>query len=506
MLSRIRGSLLLACFGTQLAIVFPIILAGRLYIDDLGRSAEGYRGWSGVGRPLADALFFFANLGDPAVNVFPLNQIFAAGLIALASVLLADIFSLEGPLAVAIGTLPLGGQPYFLENYSYAFDSLTMAAGLVCSVAASYLVLQKRGTWPAIASSLLIFASLCLYQQTVTAFFLIIATVLATRPSSREQVFAVIITSFSANTIAMLLYKLLVRIPPGGYAAVRFKIMFFSELPEGVVENLANYWMTLYNHWGRSAFGVCAFLILIIGTYLAVRSFSTQGTKFNHYVTRPLVIVVLGLSVLLSFGVFLLIKHAVFVPRFFIGVGVILSVFNLIILANTNEAIRQRSAGYAFAFLCRVPVFVLAYTLIVVAFAYGRASASQKDFEMSLLTRLVHDVDISGISSDVKSISILGTIPMSATLANTGRKFPAVLSLVPRHVDNDWVWGNVELKHFGLSLNYAPQSIKVRSLLNYAPQSIEIRSLIDSGSLPPLFKGRDYELYKYQDVLIVNFR
>ena len=417
MRSKIHVNLLLACFGAQLAIVFPIILAGRMYIDDLGRSAEGYRRWSDAGRPLADALFFFANLGDPAVNVFPLNQLFAAALIAFACVLLADIFRLKRPLAVAIGTLPLGGQPYFLENYSYAFDSLTMAAGLTCSIAASYLILQKRETWNAIASSILILASLCLYQQTVTAFFLVIATVLASHPSPRRQLLAVIVTSLSAITVAIAVYKLLVRIPQG-YGETRSTIWLVSELPEGVAGNLANYWMTLYTHWGGSALGICAFLIVIIGAYLAARSFATQST-INCYVTRPLIIAVLGLSVVLSFGVTLLIKNPFFLPRFFIGVGVILTLFNLIILEHTDDAMHQRSDGYAFALLCRTPVFMLAYTLLIVAFAYGRASASQKDFEMSLLTRLAHDVDISGISSDVRYISIQGTIPMSATLANT---------------------------------------------------------------------------------------
>jgi hypothetical protein len=493
MLSKIRGSLFFACFGTQLLIVFPISLAGRLYIDDLGRSAEGYLGWSGVGRPIADALFYIANLGSPAVDVFPLNQIFAAGFIALAGVLLANIFRLERPLAVAVATLPLGGQPYFLENLSYSFDSLTMSAGLVCSVIASYLVVQKRGSWPVIVSSLMIFITLCLYQQAVTAFYLIIVIVIASQPSSREHVFSVVTASFFASTIAVLLYKLLVTIPPGGYGAKSSTLWPFSEFPEGILENLTKYWMLLYDHWGHSVFGVCALLVIVVGIHLATRSFSARRTTLNYYVAYPLTIVALGLSVCLSFGISLLIKDVHFFPRFFIGVGVILSLFNLIILQNTSEAISQRSDGYTLAFLFRTPVFFLAYTLVVVAFAYGRASALQKEFEMSFLTRLVHDIDISSLSVDMKSIGFIGTIPMAPTLKNTGKKFPVVLSLVPRHVENDWVWGRAQMKYFGLSLEYIPLPV-------------ETRSLATNGSLPSLFKGMDYELYRHDDVLVVYFR
>lgn len=493
MLMKSRGNLFFACFATQLLIVIPIILAGRLYIDDLRRSAEGELGWWRVGRPLADALFFFANLGSPAVDVFPLNQILGAGFIAFAGVLLAEMFRLKRPMLVAVATLPLGGQPYFLENLSYSFDSLTMTAGLLASVIGSYLVLQKRGTWPVIASALMIFGALCLYQQTVIAFFLIIVVVIASRPSSREHLFLIVGTSFFVSATAVLSYKLFITIPSEGYAEQAAKLWPLPELAEGIIENTVKYWMTLHKHWGQSVFGGCALIVIAVGMYLATQSFSARRSTYRSYATYSLILFVLSFSIVFSFGIPLFIKDVEFVPRFFIGVGVVLSLFSFIICAHTDQALSRRVPPRAWAFFLRGTVFLLAYTLVVTAFAYGRASALQKEFEISFLTRLVHDIDTSGLSADIKSIAFHGAIPMAATLKNTGKKFPAILSLVPRHINNDWYWGSKQMKHFGLSLKGLPLPV-------------EVRSLIDKGALPPLFSGMDYELFQYHDLLVVYLK
>lgn len=53
--------------------VLPIILTGRLYIDDLGRTLYGYSGWGLNGRPLSDAIMQTMSLGGELLDLSPLN-------------------------------------------------------------------------------------------------------------------------------------------------------------------------------------------------------------------------------------------------------------------------------------------------------------------------------------------------------------------------------------------------------------------------------------------------
>ena len=61
---------------TALLAILPIILFVPRYVDDYGRSTEGYLNWTKEGfRPLADVIYYLFNLGEPATALAPLAQL-----------------------------------------------------------------------------------------------------------------------------------------------------------------------------------------------------------------------------------------------------------------------------------------------------------------------------------------------------------------------------------------------------------------------------------------------
>jgi hypothetical protein len=168
-----------AAFAANSFACLPLIFVNRPLLDDMGRSIEGYLAWVADGRPLASVFFYLINLGKPAVNLAPLGQILALAILAMACVSLAASFQMRNPIQAAIGTLPLGANPYFLENLSYQFDAPLMAAAVLCAVVAANILSKDGGV--RFSSCLFLVAALMLYQPAVCTFLVIILIDTASR-------------------------------------------------------------------------------------------------------------------------------------------------------------------------------------------------------------------------------------------------------------------------------------------------------------------------------------
>jgi len=111
-------------------ILAPILRADRYYVDDWGHALLGYSQWANDGRPLTDLLMRILGGHPPLVDFSPLPQIGAIAVLSYLSVLVARKFKLCGAVIAALATLPLGANPFFLENLSFKFDSLPMALSM----------------------------------------------------------------------------------------------------------------------------------------------------------------------------------------------------------------------------------------------------------------------------------------------------------------------------------------------------------------------------------------
>lgn len=111
-----RSKKFLLCITLIYSIgISAIVRADFLYLDDLGRTLYGYRGWENFSRFSSNILSGILNGGRLLSDISPLTQLLAAVIMGLAASILAYTFS-EGGGDKAWCTLcryPSGAQPVF---------------------------------------------------------------------------------------------------------------------------------------------------------------------------------------------------------------------------------------------------------------------------------------------------------------------------------------------------------------------------------------------------------
>src|SRR5699024_10528602 len=111
--------------GIFLVGISAILKANFNYIDDMGRIADGYRGWNNFSRFVSTSLSVMIHANDHLADISPLTQLIAVLILSLSGIILLYIvyerkaFSFSELLAL----IPIGLNPYFLECISYKFDA-----------------------------------------------------------------------------------------------------------------------------------------------------------------------------------------------------------------------------------------------------------------------------------------------------------------------------------------------------------------------------------------------
>lgn len=105
------------------------------------------------------------------LDLAPLPQLFAIALLSWTGVLVARRFAIVSPVMAALLTLPLGAQPFVLENLSYRFDAPFMALALPCALLPIVIKRAGKAGWGLGTFSLI--ACLNLYQPAITAFLVV---------------------------------------------------------------------------------------------------------------------------------------------------------------------------------------------------------------------------------------------------------------------------------------------------------------------------------------------
>lgn len=73
--------------------ISAILRANFNYFDDMGRVAEGYRGWDNFGRYISYYLSILIHADNYLTDISPLPQLIAVAIMALAGVIVQDAIS-----------------------------------------------------------------------------------------------------------------------------------------------------------------------------------------------------------------------------------------------------------------------------------------------------------------------------------------------------------------------------------------------------------------------------
>lgn len=416
-------------------ILYPILRANRTFNDDLKRALIGHTGWDSNGRPLTTLLMKLMQCYDSAlVDISPLAQILAVAVLAWVGVQIARRYAIRSPWMAALVAFPLGAQPFFLENLSFKFDSLSMSlAVLLALLPVLTLGHHRRGWWLGVLS---LFGALNFYQPAINAYliFVLLDVVLAQLANAPvglwlKQFFGRVLQ----GGLTMLLYQVIVASHIHGWVGRRTeKINSLAELPL-IKKNITGFFQFINDSFNQQWWSyflpllcVLLFFPLVIGVHYGLKR-RAEHPSWQCLALLVSSLLLPALALLSLGGPMLLLRIPEFTPRVMMGVGAVL-VAGLITM---QAALAQwhRSARWTLAAGC-----MLAMGMCSIASAYGNALGEQKAYEDRIAANLADDLAELRVSQGVREFLLDGTIGFSPITTHVADEFPIVNSLISPYI------------------------------------------------------------------------
>lgn len=416
-------------------ILLPILRADRYFNDDLVRVLDGNFGWSHNGRPLANLLMRALELGGQRlIDIAPLPQLLAGAALAWIGALTARRFDLRSPWLAALVVLPLGAQPFFLENLSYRFDALCMALAIL--FAALPVLIARPGFGRALLGMLALLASLCLYQPAITVFavFVVLEAALALLHEGTTARAIVRVAALRAGQLllAMLLYSWLFEPSIEGWVRDHGQVVSVGQSAL-VLDNAQRYagfiWSAFNPRW-RILFLAVALLAALLPTLaLFWRSRrrepdARRRSVMARYALEPL----LWLAALpAAVGPMLLLADPVMMPRVLVGVGALIAA----LFIRLAVVLRDQRWSPRWVMLL---AGAWALGMVVMAAAFGNAAGAQRRYEDAIAVRLMDDLAELHATRSLRGHAALGSAGRAPVVEHAQRQFPLLRWLVPSYL------------------------------------------------------------------------
>ncbi|OAT31352.1 phage protein [Buttiauxella brennerae ATCC 51605] len=472
-------------FFAVMFFTLPIIMANFYYIDDNGRSIEGYTNWGIDGRPLADFIMRSINLSSRLVDIFPLNIIVSALLLSLAlSALKADLENNRNKnFLTFIIPLLMVFNIFYLEVFSYRFDSITISTAVMCCVFLSRI--YKSPKIDAIITSALTVAAMSLYQTTINVAIILIIfnlILLAINENKPDIVFRGIAIKVISLISGVLIYYIIV-LPAshsGGNGTDHPGVDFYYALVnifiniDAMTSIVSNF---ILNNNGKY---VLLFLFLLSQISCIILAVSSKKKS----IVISMLMLISPLIVFISmFGVMLTLENILFSPRIYISYGAFsFFSFGVAFLAMPPKASKA-------CYSCLLPI---TYS-VVLSYAYGNTLKSQDLINMNTATKINGDIESIYRGNENVILSFNGIYPTSPVMSNTTSVFPQIKSMIPNYFAN-WWWSFQYMKRIGYTYTYpGPMS---------AEEAISKYNLCSTSNF---VKKSDYSIFMRGNFALIDF-
>lgn len=414
--------------------ISALLRANVNYIDDIGRTARGYKDWGSFSRFLSNGLSTIVHSNSYLTDVSPLAQILAVGILALAGVILLAVLFERKEFTVweVLAAVPIGLNPYFLECLSYKFDAPYMALSILAAILP--LVLIRAGTGIYIAASAVGTVMVCTSYQASTGIFPIVVILLVLRmwmkKTSWKQILQFVAKSVLGYGLGLVFFFLVIMIPADTY--VSSSLPGLGELLPNFVRNLKQYYATVMADFPA---------IWSWASLLVVLAFVWWGLSFTGR-NKILALVMTGAALLLQaalcFGVYPALTVPSYSPRAMYGFGILLALL-CVCAAEHRKNI-----------FIRVPGLALCWIFFTFAFTYGNALSEQKvylDFRREIVISDLNDMG-TFTGDDPVVVQIEGNAGVSPVVQSMLQQYPILKRLVPITFQGEWVWGKEEFYHY----------------------------------------------------------
>lgn len=397
--------------------ISTIIRADFNYVDDLGRVAEGYRGWSNFSRYLSSLFSIFIHTGFYLTDISPIPQLLAVCILAISSVMVLYVYKNEKKFSAwdIIAIIPLGLSPYFLECLSFKYDAPYMALSVFASVLPLLFINKKSIIYSIV--TILCTLGMCMTYQASSGIFIMLVLLLFLKKWNEgecfKKSFKFLMISSISYVVGLLVFKLFILNPVENYIST--SMLPLNNLIPGTLKNLYKYFAIIKSDFKKE------WIVLIALMFMSFIYIFVCNSKRKKHIAFLASVLVLGLMAILSFGVYSILEEPIFRPRSMYGFCIFISLIGVAI-STTKKA-----------YLSKIIVTILSWTFIVFAFTYGNALKIQDEymkFRVNLVVEDLNDIEIF-VTDNIKNVQIKGTIGKTPILENMPQDYELLNRLVP---------------------------------------------------------------------------
>lgn len=392
------------------------------YLDDLGRKHSGYHGWLDWSRWFTQAFSNIIHADWYLTDISPLPQLLACLLISVGGIFLLDIFrngksiDLWNVIAVSF----VGLTPYFLGMISYKYDSPYMAFSFFVSIVP--FLFYKKNEIAYMSISFICLILMCTSYQASSGIYPLLAFFLAMNDINAgrkmREIIRFILASAACYILALGSYWILLMRPNGT------AVFSINSFVPSVFQKYIMFYTILYSDF-KLIWKILVLLLLIVFIY----SFTANSRK-NKLAAFALSIIVLLVSSVLCFGIYLVIDQEKYDPRAMYGFGVFLAI--LAISISFSKITWWIKIVYVALFWC----------FFTFSFTYGNALSTQQgylDYRIQLVAGDLNSMEIMN-TKDIKEIQIKGDIGLSPVIENMSSGYHMLERLIPTEFCEGY-WG-----------------------------------------------------------------
>ena len=416
----------------EISIIYFIALlslfrANFNYIDDLGRVAQGYRNWINWSRFISQELSVLINTQKILTDISPLTQLIAILIIALAGVVIVYTFTDKKTMQLSMiaAVVPLGLSPWFLECFSYKFDSPYMALSVLASVIP--FIFWQKDFHKFIGLSVLGILVMDTTYQAASGIYIIEVLFLCFYKwmyGTRAKDCGIWLGSAAGSYVmAMIIYRFALMRPATSYVSTNS--VGVKSLPYLLINNATQYLKTIYFDCNKA--WIILFVLIAVSYIILTVLKSRKNKIFTFFIVLAIVII----SMVLSYGGYLALAKPLYAPRALYGFS-----FYVTLIMVMSVAMLQR--GYFIKLL----IMMMAWCMIVLSCTYGNALAEQKRYTDFRVQMVINDLNrVATYNPGHKfAIQINGNIGKAPAVERMQQKWPALRRLVPSTFGSNWSW------------------------------------------------------------------
>lgn len=459
---------------------FALLRANVTYVDDIRRNIETYYDWgNNYGRWGTALINLIIQGGYTLGDRSPLNQIIAIICLVVSALILSlvmtRLFKKDkiGSLSI-IASSTVIFTPYFLQCLSYKYDSVGMGLSVLAAIF-PFLALGNRKFF--LWLSCISLVTMCTFYQSSNGIYIIMVIFIGfidyclNIDRTISDIIKFYVESALAFLVAMILFYFFIL--PTGFDPITEHTAI--SIGSNVIKNIGLYFRCLFYDFNTTWKIIVLLLVIASSVVMMIK------TKRSKFFTLCLLVLMLVIASILSYGAFILISDEGFGDR---GRYLYCFGFLLAVLANISVMSEKLSLG--------IPACILAWIFFSYASAYGNALSYDRDYTDFMEKQVISDINEFFIGEEYPELKIVftGDTNNLRPVEYLSSKYPITERMITGFLHYDGVeissyWATRHFVYYDNSLSPERK--------NYDPD-------ITEGKL--IVQKRYYDIYFYEPDLV----